>query len=266
MIALAIILAIIAFFAAILTIRIRLTVELKDELFLYVGVLGIRYQVYPRKQKKYRLRNYTKKKIAKRDRAAALKAQKRAERRSKKGSPDKFSLKNLDLKNQLESLPPIPHMIKLLLNIVKILFSGLFKKFHFHIERLRIKVGGEDAAKIALTYVAITNGLHPVLAFVDKYSNLHGASRKNIEISTDYLSEEIVADVKLGFSTSIGGVLCALIRAAFHGIVGYVKIMPQDDNSQNAPTDKGNGGNVVKTKSGSIELKKPPQNAGANRA
>ena len=122
-------------------------------------------------------------------------------------------------------------MISLFLNIIKLLFSGLFKKFHFHVERLRIKVGGADAAQIALTYGAITNGLHPLFAFLDKASNLHGVQNADIEISTDYLSEDIVADVTLGFSTSIGGILGAILKVAFKFIAGWVKIQPKANAS-----------------------------------
>jgi hypothetical protein len=141
-------------------------------------------------------------------------------------------------KKKLESLPPIPDMISLFLNIIKVLFSGLFKKFHFHVERLRIKVGGADAAQIALVYVAITNGLHPVFAFLDKVSNLHGVNKADIEISTDYLSEDIVADVKLGFSTSIGGVLGAVIKVAWKALVGWIKISPKPKSQEPQNPDK----------------------------
>ena len=241
MIALAIILPTIALFALILNVRIKLTVELSDELFLTVSILGIKIPILPKKQKKYKLSDYTPKKIAKRDAKAAKKAKIAAQKKAKKDAlkaqkkkqkqQDKSKLtkaeKKAQRKKKRESLPAIPDMISLFLDMIKLLFSGLFRKFHFHIERLRIKVGGADAAQIALTYVAITNGLHPVFAFLDKHSNLHGVDKADIEISTDYLSDEIKADVKLGFSTSIGGVLGALIKVAFKSIFGWMKISPK---------------------------------------
>lgn len=246
MVALAIILGIIAFFALIFNMRIKVTVEMKDELFLTVSVLGIKIPILPKKPKKYKIRNYTPKKIAKRDakaeKKAARVAQRRAKRkaekalRKKQGKQQKLKFK--DIIKKLHELPPIPDMMSLFLNIIKILFSGLFKKFHFHVDRLRIKVGGADAAQIALIYTAITNGLHPVFAFLDEHSNLHGANRANVEISTDYLSDKIVADVKLGFSTTLGGVLGAILKALFKAVVGWIKITENKSaNDENTQSD-----------------------------
>ncbi|MBE6584139.1 MAG: hypothetical protein E7649_04025 [Ruminococcaceae bacterium] len=250
MIALAIILGIIALFVLIFTVRVRITVEMKDELLLSVTALGITFKILPKKQKTYKLSNYTKKKIAKRDRAAHKKAQKLAAKKARRDAAkkqkkkekeqEKAKLTKKELKEQKkkkrESMPPIPSMIGLFLRIIKLLFSGLFKKFHFHVDRLRIKVGGADAAQIALIYVAITNGLHPLFAFLDKYSNLHGVDKADIEISTDYLSEDIVADVKLGFSTSLGGILGAVLKAAFKFVLGWIKISPKPAHSTDSPT------------------------------
>ena len=245
MVALAIILGIIALFALILNVRIKLTVELRDELFLTLSFLGLKYRIMPRKPHKYKLRHYTPKKIAKRDAKAAkeaqLKAEKKARRdaekkqkeqaeRERKSKLTKAQLR-AERKRKLQSLPPIPDMFSLFFDIIKLFFSGLFKKFHFHVDRLRIRVGGEDAAQIALVYVAITQGLHPLCAFLDKHSNLHGVKKADIEISTDYLSESIAADVKVAFSTSIGGVLGAAIKVAFKALVGWIRISPKSSTS-----------------------------------
>ncbi len=245
MVALAIILGIIALFALIFNIRIKIIIDMKDELLLTLSILGIKIGILPKKQKKYKISDYSPKKIAKRDAAAAKKAKKAAEKKAKKDAAKKLKkqqdadskakLTKQEIKAQKkkkrESRPPLPDMMSLFLNIIKLLFSGLFKKFHFHVERLRIKVGGADAAQIALTYVAITNGLHPLFAFLDKASNLHGVQNADIEISTDYLSEDIVADVRLGFSTSIGGILGAILKVAFKFIAGWVKIQPKANAS-----------------------------------
>ncbi len=241
MIATAIILGILALFVLIFSARVKVTVEMNDELFLTVSFLGIRIKILPKRKKKYKLRNYTKKKIAKRDRQAAIKAQLDAERKAKKQAEKRRRDRERELAEQKltkeerraqrkakrESRPPLPDMLSLFTRIVGVLFSGLFKKFHFHIERLRIKIGGADAAQIALTYTVLTNALHPLFAFLDKASNLHGVKRADICISTDYLSEDIEADVKLGFSTSLGGILGALIKTGFKFIRGWMKISPK---------------------------------------
>ena len=246
-VALYIILGIIALFVLVFTVRIRVTVDMAEELKLNVRVFGINIKILPKKPKKYKISDYTLKKIAKRDRKnaekeakkaaakAGKKAKKDAEKKKKKEEEAKLTKaeKKARKAEKKASMPPIPDLINLLTSIIKFFFPSLFLKFHFHIARIKIKVGGADAAKIALTYYAISNALGPALSFIEKHSNLHGMRRADIEISPDYLSEEIKADVKLGFSTSIGGILGILIKTGFKALFGYMKIKPSGSTSQN---------------------------------
>ena len=39
-----------------------------------------------------------------------------------------------------------------------------------------------------------------VLAFLDRYANLHGLARRDVYVDTDFLSEEIKVDIKIAFS------------------------------------------------------------------
>ena len=64
------------------------------------------------------------------------------------------------------------------------------------------------------------------LNFLDKHSNLHGMKNAEIAVTPNYISEEIKTDVKLGFSTSLGGILGVAIRAGFAFLIGWFKIKP----------------------------------------
>ena len=75
-------------------------------------------------------------------------------------------------------------------------------------------------------YVGICHAINPVLSFLDKHSNLHGRKNADIDVSPDFLSEELKIDIKLGFSTSLGGLLGALFRTGFSFIFGWMKIVP----------------------------------------
>ena len=211
-----------------------------SDLALTVTVLGINIKILPKKPKKYNIKNYTPKKIAKRDKKAAEKAEKKriaaakkkAEKAEKKKQKKEAAAKLTKAEKKAikarkkAKRPPIPDMLSLFLRVIKILFSGLFSKFHFHVARLRIKVGSSDAATTALMYVAICQAINPVLNFLAKHSNLHGRGNADIDVSPDYLSEELKVDIKLGFSTSLGGLLGALFRTGFSFIFGWMKIVP----------------------------------------
>ena len=239
-VALYITLGIIAFFVLIFSVRVRVTIDMADEMSLWVSVLGIKINILPKKPKKYKLGNYTLKKIAKRDtkkavrdkkkaEAAALKKKKKdAEKKAKKEAEAKLTKGEKKAKKAAKkaSSPHLPDLINLLLKVLGLFFPGIFAKFHFHVARIKLKIGGADAAQIALTYYAVSNALGPVLSFIDKHSNLHGMSRAEIEVVPDFLSEEIKVDVKLGFSTSLGGILGILLKTGFKFIFGYFKIKP----------------------------------------
>lgn len=216
-----------------------------DELKLDVSVLGIKIGILPKKPKKYKLSNYTLKKIAKRDQkkaqkeakkaeAAALKKKKKAEEQKKKQSSQKKLTKE-ELKEQKRrkkaSRPPLPKLVALLRDTLGFFFPSIFGKFHFHVARIKLKIGGKDAAQTALTYYAVTNALGPVLGFIDRHSNLHGMRSAEIDISPDFLSEEIKADVKIGFSTSLGGILGSLLKTGFKFLLGFMKIKPSAPTS-----------------------------------
>ena len=233
--------------ALVLTVRVRVNLEMADELKLDVSILGIKIRILPKKPKKYKLSNYTLKKIAKRDKkkaekdakkaaAAAQKKKKKAEAKKKKqASQKKLSKeeKKAIKAKKKASRPPLPPLIALLRDTLGFFFPSIFGKLHFHVARIKLKIGGKDAAQTALTYYAVTNALGPILGFIDRHSNLHGMSRAEIDVSPDFLSEEIKADVKIGFSTSLGGILGTAIKTGFKFLSGYMKLKPSAPTSAN---------------------------------
>lgn len=230
-------------------VRVRVTIDMLDELNLTVMVCGIKIKILPKKQKKYKLSNYTLKKIAKRDKKNALKAEKKARAQAlkkkkkadekKRRQQEQASLTKEEQKAakalKKASRPPLPPLISLLLKTLGFFFPGLFSKVHFHIARIKLRIGGADAAQTALTYYAISNAISPTLNFIEKHSNLHGRSTAEIDIRPDFLSDEIKADVKIGFSTSLGGILGIALKSGFKLIFGYVKIKPSVPAEHNPP-------------------------------
>ncbi len=262
-----IILAIIALFVFLFTVRARVTICMADDdLALDVKVCGFKIVILPKKQKKYRLSDYTLKKIAKRDRKKAIieaqkaerKAKKEAEKKRKSREKDKLSKdeRKAEKAEKKAASPPLPDLVGLLLRTLKIFFPGIFSKFHFHITRIRIKIGGADAAQIALVYYAVSRAFNPVLNFIEKHSNLHGRKNADIDISPDFLSEDIKMDVNIGFSTSLGGILGVLLKTAFSFLFGFIKIRPSDPEYIGSSNKNGSGKEASLAAVASVEDKK----------
>ena len=249
-------LIILAFFVALFTIRVRITIEMKDELHLTVLAFGMKLKILPKKPKKYKLRNYTPKKIAKRDALAAeaeakkaekkkiKKAKKEAEKKRKQEAAAKLTKeqrKAIKAKKRA-SRPPIPDMIELFLHVLKLFFGGLLSKFHFHVMRIRIKIGSADAMTTAMLWCTVSTALKPILIFLDKKSNLHGMRNADIQIVTDYLSDKIETDIKLAFSMSIGGLLGVVFRTGFSFLFGWFKIKPSAPQTAGSPAEAKSAG------------------------
>lgn len=249
-IVLAIILAVILFFVW----RIRITIEAAEEkVFVNVWAFGIKIPIWPRKPKKYRIGRYTLKKIAKRDQKEALrqakKEQKKAEeKKAKQAKKGEAKKKTADKKEKSgsedfkkfyrEYIPHPADSLDYITGLIRFFFPTVLSHVHFHAARIRIKVGGPDAASIALRNTAIHAALIPALAFIERHSNLHGLKRADVDVSPDYLSEEIKYDVKLGFSMSTGALALIMIRSLIRVFFGYLKIKPKTVNDSSESSKK----------------------------
>lgn len=243
--ALIIIGCILAFFVLLFSIRIRVNLKMKEELELTLIAFGVKIKILPKKPKKYKLSNYTLKKIQKRDAKAAEKAKKKAEAKAKKQKEKAEAKKKAKAltKEQKKALkakkkasrPPIPDMISLFKEVIGLFFGTFFAKFHFHVARIIIKVGSSDAAKTATLHGAICAALGPTLTFIDRHSNLHAKRNFIVYIEPDFTSEKLDMDIDVGFSMSLGGLLSAAIKAGFKFLIGWTKIKPtppQEDKTE----------------------------------
>ena len=215
-------LSIIALFTLIFTVRARIDLKYSDTLSLTVKFFGIKLFILPKKQKKYKLSNYTLKKIARRDKKQAEKDAKKAAKKK----ADKKKLTKAAKKAQRANKPAFSDTADLFLSLIRLFFGRFFKRFHFHVARIRIKVGSPDAATTALLYCGICAALEPLLILISRHSNLHGMKKADVNISTDFLREDIEFDVDLGFSMSIGALLGVLLRVLFSALIGWGKIQP----------------------------------------
>lgn len=234
--ALIIIGSIIAFFVLLFTVRVRVNIKMKEELELSVVAFGAKIKILPKKPKKYNLKKYTLKKIAKRDEKAAAKARKKADAKAKKKKEkeEKKKAAKALTKEQKKAIkakkkasrPPIPDMISLFKEVIGLFFGTFFSKLHFHVAKIKIKVGSNDAATTAVLHGTICAALGPTLTFIDRHSNLHTKRNYTIYIEPDFTSDKIDMDIDLGLSLSLGGILATAIKAGFRFIMGWTKIKP----------------------------------------
>ena len=226
-------LIILAILILLFSVRIFVNLELNDDLKLNIWAFGFRIKVLPKKDKKYRLSDYTPRKIARREakrkkleeKRAAKRAAKKAKRRelSKLTKAERKALK----KKKRESRPAVTDMITSATGILGLFFSTFFSHLHIKTSRIKIKVGGPDAAQVALRWYAIYAACDSLIAILDRNSHIHGKKSAEVSIEPDYLSEKIDMDIKVSFSMNLFGMLCVLIKVIVKAVVEWLNIQPQ---------------------------------------
>ena len=230
-------LIVLAILILLFSVRIFVNLELDEDLKLNIWAFGFRIKVFPKKEKKYRLSAYTPRKIArreaKRQKIEAQKAEKRAQRLAKRKAKwgEKTSLTRAERRElrrkKRASRPAVTDMISSATGILGLFFSTFFSHLHIKASRIKIKVGGPDAAQVALRWYAIYAACDSLIAILDRNSHIHGKKNADISVEPDYLSEKIDVDIKVSFSMNLFGILCVLIKVIVKAITEWLNIQPQ---------------------------------------
>ena len=240
---------IVLLFVILFSVRINLRIVMKDDTALSLRILGIPIWLFPKKEKKYNPKDYTLKKIRKRDAKAAEKAakaaekkRKRKEERAKKKAEEAAELEKLTKEERKaykeQKRPPVTEMVSLALKVTKLFSSRFFGKLHVRVIRLHVRIGANDAMTAAVIYGLANQTVQYTMEFLRKFCRVDKYSSSDIRIEPDFLIENIALDLDLRLRVTLGGILGALLKAGWKLLVGYMKIKPDPKHprpSQNPP-------------------------------
>ena len=244
MIPLIVIGCIILFFVFLFSVHAYITIEMAEDMALTVRVLGIPIRILPKKPKTYNIKNYSLKKIRKRDAKAAKAAEKKAENKKKKDAAKEQ--KKAEKKAELAKLtkeelrerkekkkagrPALTDLIPLACRVLGLFFSRFFGKLHIKVAKLHVRVGAADAMQAAVIYGVANQAVQYFVEFLRKICHMDGLKKADIRIEPDFLSDKIEFEFKVTVRVSLGNVLGALFKAGWHFLVGFVKIKPDPDH------------------------------------
>ena len=230
---------IVLLFVMLFAVHAYIRIQFTDEFGLSIRVLGIPFRILPKKPKKYKISDYTLKKIRKREKKKAKKlakksatAKKKAEAKAKKKAADAQLTKAEKKARKAEKKAKRPKMtefIPLVGRVAKLFFSRFFGKIHIKMARLHIKVGGQDAANIALLYGVLYPSLEVLLSTLSKICHVKDLRRADIQLLPDFTSDKIEFDCDITFRVSLGNLVGALLKAGWSFLLGYNKIKPDPD-------------------------------------
>ena len=191
-----VLLSIVAFLVLLLILPVHAVLSYKDKVALRIYVLGVPVWRLPRRQKPPNPRDYTVKKIRRREEKAARKAAKKAAKAAKK-----LAKKEKHTAEHRETPRTLLENLRLVRALVASLLRATDKHLSLRTARLTVRVVGEDAAATAILYGAVAASLSYLFSALDRVTRL-SFSRSVIGAVADYTASAPSADVKLVFSIS----------------------------------------------------------------
>ncbi len=213
---------IVLFLWLLLLIPLSLTVSLGEDgaVRLRGRVLGITVYRSPKKQRPFRLSDYSPRAIRRRALAEQRKrrrAERRALRKSKKAKPStpSTSQKGKDL--------PLIEAIALVRDIASTVLHRSLKHARVDVERLTITVATPDAAQTAIVYGGVCAALAALTEILHSFSHLRIRDASLYGVAADYTSEKSRADVCIHFRLRIHHVISIAVHTVFRAVGRMMK-------------------------------------------
>lgn len=218
MTALIIIAAVLCVLLILLYGRVYVTVgyntERDTEPRITVSYLFLSFGILPKKKKKIKLRDYSYKNFKRSEEKRLAEKKKEASKKkdaSKKSKKTAAKTASADKKDGTKAQgPKKKNVVAVLWDIKDLIFDTLKRfpsKLRLDISRLKLCVGGKDAATAAITYGVVTEAVGAVLAVLDCFIKVKRGYKKEVEILPDFTSGKINADVLIRVSITPAAVL-----------------------------------------------------------
>lgn len=222
MIALWIVLGILLFLCALILIPVSIKIGYKEDVTLSVGVPGIYFPILPKKEKK--AKPLSKKKYEKLLLKDAERAEKKRLADQKKAQKKKDAAKAKQAEKEQKAkdaeMADEPSTMSLILRIVGGVLDTFFGKLRVKIARVNIVVGGPDAAKTALTYGIVSQGVAYLKELIATKTKMTRARNTYVSVVPDFLASKTTADLLITFRLR-------LIDLLSTGIVFFIRFMKE---------------------------------------
>ena len=207
MLALKIILGILLFLVLLLFLRVKISI-ISDggNTKLLLRILGIPVKLYPAKEKKRKIRmsDYTPRGL----RRAQKKKEKQALKESKKKKTQEPE----------KEKPALSDTVSVITALVRKIVSRFFRHLRIDVAKIYVSVGTPDAAKTALLYGVVCQGVAYLCEILDRITNVKKTKKTEVSVVSDFVSGKTRADINISFSLVVWQALDILLSAAFEFI------------------------------------------------
>lgn len=213
MTALIVICIILCVVASLLFLKASIVIKCNESVELYVRVLFFKIGILPKKSG-VDYRDYSLKKLKKKQSKDSKKAKAKADKKSKKQAAKQGGKKN---KADLAS------NITFIIELVKILLKKFFGHLKIEVTRIVVTVSTDDPAKTGVVYGAVCAGVSQLLELLDRITTVRRRGKHEVNVRADFLPGKISYDIELRFSLRVIGALDIALSLAYNYIKDKLK-------------------------------------------
>lgn len=236
MTALIIIAAVLCVLLILLYSRVYVTVgyntEQDAEPTISISYLFFKFGILPKKKKKIKLRDYSYKKFKRSEEKRRTEKEKeaikkkKASKKSKKTATKTASSNSAEKEASQKQGQQKKNVVSVLWDIKDLIFDTLKRfpsKLRLDISRLKLSIGGKDAATTAITYGVVTEAVGAILAVLDTFIKVKRNYKKEVELLPDFTSGKIKADVLIRVSITPAAVISLIFGFIGGFAIKFVK-------------------------------------------
>ncbi len=226
-------LCILLFFAFILSLRAKITVEYSGEVRLSVKVLFLNIKILPSKKKKKGPQSMSRKKADKIKEGLKKKARKKYEKsqakKKKKQEKKELAKKHPEQKKKL-SLSEILDIITMAKDILATVVKTFFGHLRVDLARMHINLALGDAATTAIAYGAVSQAALYLYEILEPLDGIDMPNVKDASINADFIGESTTVDIKVSVSLRVWHVFHVAFAALGKLIKHLVKMKAKKSN------------------------------------
>ena len=192
-----------------LFLKVRLCIAYENDISIGIKVLLFNIPLLPAKKKNPKPRDYTVKKMRKRQAALDKKAAKKKAKQLEKEQKKAAEAENAPKKDKATQIKEILELIKLVLENVMSPFGRYLK---VEILKMHIVIGTPDPAKTAVVYGAVSQSVSYIIELLSNVTNVDVKKKNSITVTPDFFEGRSNAKINLTLGLRVWHALSLAIK------------------------------------------------------
>ena len=209
----------IVFFAIAMT-RLKFRLAYVDGIVATAQVLFIKLRIYPKKKRKYKVKDFKIKRFRKRTKRNIQRAEAKAERKRLRAEKKKNRKKKKSGSDEVEceqggkKKRAIKPLVRMLLRVLKVFIQRFPRYLQITVSRLVIGVATDDAANTAVTYGYVCQSAQYLITYIKLNSNLKQTRKAVVSVYPDFTAVKPKIELDVTLSIRIWQVIALGIALA----------------------------------------------------